>query len=430
MRDFPVYSASFFALLFLVATASAASAGGGFIKSIDLGHGAVTMLSMTSDGSFVSAATQDGTILLLSRNNGAAWGYFNTKSNSQYSVAAIHPSGTTVLGASGSAVYMLNDTGAEIWSDQRVRQASVEDVAISTDGYGYTTSGNNLFFFDKTGNPLFTLKTASTVWRFAISTDGTYIATGTTNPDHRVYLYDRNESLRWTYDPDAQISDVDVSYQGTRVAAGAGQDLYIFSNDGTLLGAYDCGSPINGVSMSRDGTRIAVGTQDGSAKIISDAGLLLWQTQTSGKVYDVALSSDGTQLAVAVDSSVQWFAPDIPAMNPSASATTAITAPGTGAVIVSSIPAGAGIYVDNSYRGVSPLTVADLSPGNHAILLKEAGYSDWSTTVTVIPDTGISLSGSLSPAVSTTHSPDPIPALIAGLAIAGLAVGRKGRREQ
>ena len=89
MRDLHLYSASFFALLFLAATAAAAPAGGGFIKSVDLGHGAVTMLSMTSDGSFVSAATQDGTILLLSRNTGAVWHYFNTKSNSRNSVAAL-----------------------------------------------------------------------------------------------------------------------------------------------------------------------------------------------------------------------------------------------------------------------------------------------------------------------------------------------------
>ena len=169
--------------------------------------------------------------------------------------------------------------------------------------------------------------------------------------------------------------------------------------------------------------------QDGSVKIISDAGLVLWQNRTAGKVYDVALSSDGTQLAVAVDSSVQWFAPDIPAMNPSAATTTAITAPGTGAVIVSSSPGGAGVYVDNSYRGISPLTVKDLPPGNHVLLLKQAGYNDWSTTVTVIPDQAISLSGSLSPAVSVTHSPDPVPALIAGLALAGMAAVRKGRRK-
>jgi PEGA domain len=429
MRDLHLYSASFFALLILVATAAAAPAGGGFIKSVDLGHGAVTMLSMTSDGSFVSAATQDGTILMLSRNTGSVWQYFNTKSNSQYSVAAIHPSGTSVLGASGTAVYMIDDSGAELWSDQRVRQANVEDVAISTDGYGYTTAGNNLYFFDKTGSPLFTLKTASTVWRFAVSSDGTFIGTGTSDPDHRVYLYDRNESLRWTYDPKSQISDVDVSYQGLRVAAGAGQNLYLFTKDGQLLGAYDCGSPLNGVSMSRDGTRIAVGTQDGSVKIISDAGLVLWQDRTAGKVYDVALSSDGTQLAVAVDNTVQWFAPDIPAMNPSVSTTTAITAQGTGAVIVSSSPDGAGVYVDNSYRGITPLTVKDLPPGNYVLLLKQAGYNDWSTTVTVIPDQAISLTGSLSPAVSVTHSPDPFPALIAGLALAGMVAVRKGRRK-
>ena len=109
-RSSPVFRVLFRAP-FLAATAAAAPPGGGFIKSVDLGHGAVTMLSMTSDGSFVSAATQDGTILMLTEY-GSVWHYFNSKSNSQYSVAAIHPSGTEVLGASGTAVYMIDETGA------------------------------------------------------------------------------------------------------------------------------------------------------------------------------------------------------------------------------------------------------------------------------------------------------------------------------
>lgn len=425
MRVFPAYSAFFFALLLLPAIAAAAPASGGFISSADLGHGAVTMLSMTSDGSFVSAATQDGTILLLSRNTGPVWHYYNTKSNSQNAIAAIHPLGTSILGASGSAVYFLNDKGAETWSDQRVREPNIQDVALSTDGFGFTTAGNNLFFFDKYGTPVFSIKTASTVWRFAISADGTFISTGTADPDHRVYLYDRNESLRWTYDVKDPVSDVDVAYRGYRVAAGAGQNLYVFSTTGALIGAYDCGSSLNGISMSRDGTRVAVGTQDGSVKIIADDGTVLWQNVTGGRVYDVALSSDGTQLAVATGSSVWWFAPDIPAMNPSRTSAAAISAPGTGALIVSSVPDGAGVYVDNSYKGVTPLTVRDLVPGSHVIMIRESGYSDWTTTVAVIADNAISLTGTLSPAAQATRSPAPVAGLLAGLTVAAILVLRR-----
>lgn len=426
MRLFPAITAIFFALLILSLPASASPAEGGFIKSIDLGHGAVTMLSMTSDGSFLSAATQDGSILMLSRNTGPVWTYYNTKSNSKSAVAAIHPLGTRVLGASGSALYFISDTGQELWSDQRVSQSSIYDVAISTDGYGYTTGGNALYLFDKDNNPIFNLRTASAAWRFAISSDGSYIGIGTSDPDHRIYLYDRNQSLRWTFDPKSSVNDVDVAYKGQRVAAGAGSNLYVFSQSGALIGAYDCGSPLNGVSMSRDGTRIAVGTLDGSVKIISDTGTVLWQNQTNGRIYDVALSSDGTQVAIAKDSSVQWFAPEIPAMNPGTAGSTATTS-----IIVSSTPPGASIFVDNSYRGTAPMTISGLTPGVHSITLRLAGYPDWSTTVTTVPEQPLAISGILTPATSLApRSPAPVAAVAGALLLSGVLVMMKRKGEQ
>jgi hypothetical protein len=426
MRLSPAITAIFFALLIISFPASANPAEGGFIRSVELGHGAVTMLSMTSDGSFLSAATQDGSILMLSRNTGPVWTYYNTKSNTKSAVAAIHPLGTKVLGSSGSALYFISDTGKELWSDQRVSQSSIYDVAISTDGYGYTTAGNALYLFDKDNNPIFDLRTASAAWRFALSSDGSYIGFGTSDPDHRIYLYDRNESLRWTYDPKTSVSDVDVAYKGHRVAAGAGSNLYVFSQGGALIGAYDCGSPLNGVSMSRDGTRVAVGMQDGSVKIISDTGAVLWQNQTGGRVYDVALSSDGTQIAIAKDSSVQWFAPDIPAMNPGTPETLAAAS-----IAVSSDPSGASIFVDNTYRGTAPMTVNDLSPGEHTVTLRLVGYPDWSTRVTAVPGQPAAITGTLShPAVPTTHAPAPVAAVAGALILCGVLFSLKRNRRE
>jgi MYXO-CTERM domain-containing protein len=420
MRLLPVIAAFFLAFFLLPVPVPAAPAEGGFLRAVDLGHGAVTMLSMTSDGSFVSAAAQDGSILLLSRNTGPAWTYFNTKSNAKNAVAVVHPLGTRVLGATGSAVYFVSDSGRELWSDQRVNQASVYFVGISTDGYGYSTAGNNFYFFDRDNNPIFSLRTASATWRFAISPDGTYVALGTSDPDHRLYLYDRNQSLRFTFDPKDSVSDVDVAYRGSRVVAGAGSNLYVFSQNGALIGAYDCGSPLNGVSMSRDGTRIAVGTQDGSVKIISDEGVVLWQNRTNGRVYDVALSSDGTQLAVAVDRGVWWFAPDIPAMNPGIPDST----PGT--VAVSSTPAGAGVFIDNIYRGITPITVTGLGTGDHSVLIRREGYADWSATVTTIPDKTFTLAATLAGVTpSPTHAPAPVAAALGAIVLCGILVLRR-----
>ncbi|MDD1724114.1 MAG: PEGA domain-containing protein, partial [Methanospirillum sp.] len=55
------------------------------------------------------------------------------------------------------------------------------------------------------------------------------------------------------------------------------------------------------------------------------------------------------------------------------------------AILVSSTPAGAGVYLDGSYKGTTPssgyLEITDLSPGTYTVRLTYSGYSDYSTEV-------------------------------------------------
>jgi hypothetical protein len=57
-------------------------------------------------------------------------------------------------------------------------------------------------------------------------------------------------------------------------------------------------------------------------------------------------------------------------------------APATGHLAVQSDPAGAKVLVDGTERGVAPLTIADLTPGNHEVVLQsEAGTARHTVTV-------------------------------------------------
>jgi hypothetical protein len=57
-------------------------------------------------------------------------------------------------------------------------------------------------------------------------------------------------------------------------------------------------------------------------------------------------------------------------------------APATGQLAVQSDPAGAKVSVDGTERGVAPLTIADLTPGNHEVVLQsEAGTARHTVTV-------------------------------------------------
>ncbi len=75
-------------------------------------------------------------------------------------------------------------------------------------------------------------------------------------------------------------------------------------------------------------------------------------------------------------------------VNPGETATVSATlvpkqTPTTGTITVSSEPSGANVYLDNAYKGLTPITIPDVSPGTHTVELKLDGYSDWSTSVQV-----------------------------------------------
>lgn len=54
-----------------------------------------------------------------------------------------------------------------------------------------------------------------------------------------------------------------------------------------------------------------------------------------------------------------------------------------GSIFVSSQPSGAEIYFNGDYRGLSPLTIADVWPGSYTIRAEKTGYQDYSTTAYV-----------------------------------------------
>jgi hypothetical protein len=58
--------------------------------------------------------------------------------------------------------------------------------------------------------------------------------------------------------------------------------------------------------------------------------------------------------------------------------------PSTGDLRVTSVPSGAAVYVDNVYKGITPvdgpLDVIDLTPGSHALILTRTGYQDYKSS--------------------------------------------------
>ena len=67
----------------------------------------------------------------------------------------------------------------------------------------------------------------------------------------------------------------------------------------------------------------------------------------------------------------------------------------TGSIYVSSYPAGANVYLDDSYQGTTPITIYDIATGSHTIKLTKSGYKDYQKTVYVSAGSKESVSGNL-----------------------------------
>ena len=82
-----------------------------------------------------------------------------------------------------------------------------------------------------------------------------------------------------------------------------------------------------------------------------------------------------------------------------------------GSIEVSSTPAGADVYLDGNSLGKAPLTIPEVTAGNHAIELRYTGYASWTRVVEVIPGETLHVDGILVPVmptpVPTTGQPTP-----------------------
>jgi hypothetical protein len=98
--------------------------------------------------------------------------------------------------------------------------------------------------------------------------------------------------------------------------------------------------------------------------------------------------------------------------------------PASGALNIVSTPSGSNIFVDNIFRGYTPSTITEIDPGQHQIVLKYTGYTDYSGTATVNPGQTTPLAIGLTPVPTPTPQSAPSPAILIGglLTIFGMAI--------
>jgi PEGA domain len=101
-----------------------------------------------------------------------------------------------------------------------------------------------------------------------------------------------------------------------------------------------------------------------------------------------------------------------------------------GSLVASSSPAGAEVYLDNQFRGVTPVTIYNVPAGNHIVNMRLDGYADWSGSADVTAGQVVQLAASLTTRSAASPSPTRavlLPAIVT-VAIAAGIIARAGRR--
>ncbi|MDD1653279.1 MAG: PEGA domain-containing protein [Methanomicrobiales archaeon] len=160
-----------------------------------------------------------------------------------------------------------------------------------------------------------------------------------------------------------------------------GADVY---GDGTYVGTTRSGSPLV-FTQVKPGTHALLLTKSGYQDYSTTS------TVVAGRNYDVDITLK------------------------------AVPNPTTGSITVNSAPIGAEVYVNNLFRGYSPLTVDGLVPGMYTVLLKLNGYQDWQSSATVTAGQTAQLSATLLPVQATTAAPTQSPGVSAVLVVISLA---------
>lgn len=89
----------------------------------------------------------------------------------------------------------------------------------------------------------------------------------------------------------------------------------------------------------------------------------------------------------------------------------------SGSLSVTTTPAGIEVFLDGSLRGISPITLDNLAPGTHTLLLKREGYADMTVPVMITAGQTQSIDTGMTP---VTTKPAGTPGFGAALGIAAL----------
>lgn len=180
---------------------------------------------------------------------------------------------------------------------------------------------------------------------------------------------------------------------------------------------------LNPMSASTTGW-IYISSSPGGAEVTLDGGAM-GQTPSSGslKLNNIAT---GAHTVVLTRPGYQQYSTTAMVSSNTVTEVSAILSSsgmpsGTGELAVASNPAGANVFLDNAFIGISPLTLTSVATGSHVISIKLEGYQEYSVTTPVNTGTVSTVSAALVPVKPATSARSPLTPAVALLAFIGAA---------
>lgn len=169
----------------------------------------------------------------------------------------------------------------------------------------------NVYLFTSAGDLVWKYPVDDTVWGLDISPDGSLVAAGTQSGSLHVIRHDGTTAWKKKAPPPTNLRELRFSNTGKYLAGETSiKTIEIYdSHTGEIIYEYDPGVEVfwRGVAFSND-DRYAVFAGDSSLVLIDvEARKPLWRKYIAGVPYDVRIAKDHSAIAVADKGDVLWY---------------------------------------------------------------------------------------------------------------------------
>lgn len=214
-----------------------------------------------------------------------------------------------LAGSENGIVYFIDQNADSPWRYET--GGSIADIDISPEGrYGLFCNSKNVVEL------LDCQKSGESIWKkemgrrrvnsVAISSEGSIIAVSS---QFEIKIFDLKGTEIKSYKTEEIMRFLDITADGSTIAAASEQNLYVISKDGDpkLIKSFGHQEAIQSVSISKKGNFIAVGTQEGEVLLLDEAGALRWKNNILNPIYGVAVSSKGTVAAGSLNGTILLY---------------------------------------------------------------------------------------------------------------------------